>query len=139
MILFASIDFKDVFFEELKIYNATVLQALQDRLTKSKKQYVNSTKQYIHDFYSDSSLSLHAISEHLGISQSYLSTQFKKETGTGFVDYLNLYRIDKSCWLLERTEISVEEIGFRCGFLSSKNYIRVFKKYKGCTPGEYRK
>ena len=70
--------------------------------------------------------------------RSYMSTQFKKETGINFLDYLNRYRIERSRLLLQMTEMTVEEIGFRTGFSSAKNFIRVFKKYTDTSPGMFR-
>lgn len=58
--------------------------------------------------------------------------------GINFLDYLNRHRIEKSRQLLQMTDMTVEEIGFRTGFSSAKNFIRVFKKYMEISPGAYR-
>ena len=57
----------------------------------------------------------------------------------GFTDYLNGVRIGKAKELLENTDLTVSEICAQTGFNSDQNFIRVFKKYVGMTPGQYRK
>lgn len=118
--------------------DSEIVSRLSANSRKLKRKYVERAKQYIEEHYSESDLSLSGISEFLGISQSYMSTQFKKETGINFLDYLNRYRIERSRLLLQMTEMTVEEIGFRTGFSSAKNFIRVFKKYTDTSPGMFR-
>ena len=115
-----------------------IAEQLKVNSSKLKKRYVERARQYIEEHYNEAELSLSGIAEYLGISQSYLSTQFKKETGVNFLDYLNRHRIEKSRLLLQMTDMTVEEIGFRTGFSSAKNFIRVFKKYTEMSPGVYR-
>jgi len=123
---------------QLEQFNKKVINGMKASSGRLKKRYVERAKQYIEEYYSDSTLSLSAISDVLGISQSYMSSQFKKETGTNFLEYLNRYRIERSRLLLQMTEMTVEEIGFKTGFSSAKNFARVFKKYTDISPGAYR-
>ena len=58
--------------------------------------------------------------------------------GGGFTDYLNQYRIAKAKPLLEKNELTISEVGEQVGFNSAQSFIRVFKKYEGETPGQYR-
>lgn len=136
--LFDALDKGDEFAFRVELFNRHLIDKLKQSSHKLKRRYVERAKQYIEEHYSDSDLSLSGISEFLGISQSYLSTQFKKETGTNFIEYLNRYRIEQSKLLLQMTEMTVEEIGFKTGFSSAKNFIRVFKKYMNDSPGMYR-
>ncbi|MCC8027821.1 MAG: AraC family transcriptional regulator [Clostridium sp.] len=136
--LFDSLDNRELFQTQLERFNNHVIDGIKSNSRKLKRRYVERARQYIEEHYSESDLSLSAISEFLGISQSYMSTQFKKETGTNFIEYLNRYRIERSKLLLQMTEMTIEEVGFKTGFSSAKNFIRVFKKYEGISPGTYR-
>lgn len=136
--LFGVLDEKEAFAAQLRSFNSYMVDKLRQSSHKLKRRYVERARQYIEEHYSDSDLSLSSISEFLGISQSYLSTQFKKETGTNFIEYVNRYRVEQSKLLLQMTEMTVEEIGFKTGFSSAKNFIRVFKKYMDDSPGMYR-
>ena len=60
-------------------------------------------------------------------------------SGLSFIDYLNRLRTDEAKTLLSTTERSVRDIAADVGYDSDKNFIRVFKKYEGVTPGQYRK
>lgn len=92
---------------------------------------------YIHDNYS-SDISLNSVGEAIGLSIQYISWIFKETSGINFIDYLNNYRVQKAKELLTAPGLSVNEIGQRVGFNNTNNFIRVFKKYEGVTPGQYK-
>lgn len=94
---------------------------------------------YISKNYSDVSLSLDVLAEHLGISYYYLSRLFKEYIGTNFVSYLTLVRLEKAKELLKSTNDTIEQIAEKSGFLGSNSLIRAFKKYYNTTPGKFRK
>ena len=85
-----------------------------------------------------SDISLKQLAEMNGVSATYLSTTFKKETGKTFVDYVNGKRIDTAKHLLKTTGLQVQTIAQHCGFLDVQYFAKVFKKYTGRTPREYR-
>ncbi len=105
---------------------------------KSRHKYIEQVKESVAESYTDSSLSLNNISDYVKTNPSYLSKLFKECTGQHFVDYLNGYRIGKAKLLLTATDLTIKEIGFKTGFNSIQSFIRVFKKFAGVTPGQYR-
>lgn len=105
---------------------------------KNSYKYVKQAKEYIEQNYADSNLSLNDVCEHIGISASYLSELFNEISGEKFSGYLASFRVEKASQLLRTTNVTIKEIGFRCGFNSVQNFIRVFKKYMDQTPGHYR-
>lgn len=72
------------------------------------------------------------------INRSYLSTLFKERTGQKFVDYLNNVRIAKSKELLTQTDKKMYQIAKSVGYDNVKYFFRIFKKFTGMTPEEYR-
>lgn len=74
-----------------------------------------------------------------GLNPSYFCRIFKKASGSGFVDYLNFVRVCKSEKLLAVSDRSVLEVAYEVGFSSVSYFNRIFKKYKNCTPTEYRR
>lgn len=70
---------------------------------------------------------------------AYLSRFFSERTGISFTQYVNSYRIVESCTRLTETSDSVISVALDCGFDSLRSFHRNFKKYLGCTPGDYRK
>ncbi len=126
--------------EEVQQYTTArcreLLEIIGAYARKSRYKYVNQAKEYIHENYSNSNLSLNDVAEHTGISASYLSELFNEITGEKFSVYLAKYRVEKAKQLQNVTNLTVKEIGFQCGFNSSQNFIRVYKKYTGHTPGK---
>ncbi len=105
---------------------------------KNRYRYVETAKEFIGENYANSNLSLNDVAEHIGISASYLSELFNEIGGEKFSSYLASYRVDKARQMLKVTSMTIKEIGFQCGFNSIQNFIRVFKKVTGYTPGQYR-
>ena len=96
-------------------------------------------QRYIAANYFDVNLSVQMVADAYHISLPYLSRIFKKEYGTGLLDYINRYRVDKAKGLMEASaEESITSIASRVGFGSSQTLIRAFKRYGGITPGQYR-
>lgn len=83
-------------------------------------------------------LSLKSLSEQFSISSTYLSALFKKETGSTLTEYINKKRIEHSIFLLNTTDWRVQTIATACGIDDLNYFTRIFKKYMGRTPSEYR-
>ena len=101
-----------------------------------KNKYVSSMVKYIEEHYS-SRLSLTDLSEEYNLSCTYLNTKFKSETGYTFNDFLNRYRMQKAVELLKSDQYKVYEIAEMVGFSEYKYFIKVFKKYIGCSPAKF--
>ena len=64
---------------------------------------------------------------------------FKCHMGTGFIDYLNDYRLVMAERLLRSSDNSVLEIAVQSGFDNLSYFNRIFKRKYGTSPGKYRK
>ena len=119
-------------------------------LNRDKNQYSNESEMsaterkiysitgYIHHHYSED-ISLDLLSEKFGISQSYLSHQFKLVTGFTVTDYIQMTRIRNVQALLVGTQTPITEVAAPCGFNSFSQFNRVFRKHIGISPSVYRK
>ncbi len=94
--------------------------------------------QYINIHYAEN-LYLDKIAEEFNTTPKYFSNFFKKAFGINFVEYLNKLRISHAKEMLKSTEVNVNEIGERVGYLNPSTFTSTFKKYSGITPSEYRK
>ena len=92
----------------------------------------------IHEFYGDG-ITLDEIAHKLGITPEYLSTQFRKETGDTFSNYIRDFRIKKSKELLLGTQLKLHQISAQIGYSDPKYFSQVFKKAVGQLPADYRK
>ena len=95
-------------------------------------------KDYISNNYSDSSLSIKDISEHVHLSSSYLCTVFKTETGQTLNQYLTNFRIEKAKQMLSDPRNKVNEIAAQVGYCDCNYFGKTFKKVVGLSPSEYR-
>ena len=83
-------------------------------------------------------LSLGKLAKLQNVSAAYLSALFKKETGRTLTNYVNLKRVEFAKTLLANTDLQIQTIAQHCGILDIHYFSRVFKKYTGVTPKEYR-
>lgn len=83
-------------------------------------------------------LSLKAQADFLDVNPSYLSTLFKKETGATLTEYVNRKRIEHGIFLLNTTNMQIQEIARQCGIADVNYFTKTFKKIVGKTPKEYR-
>jgi two-component system response regulator YesN len=63
---------------------------------------------------------------------------FKEKFGMSFVEYVNRKRLERAVELLTQTTISVDEISTRVGYTNRGHFYRVFSKYIGGQPSDYR-
>lgn len=84
-------------------------------------------------------VSLNKIATEFFVNPSYLSRIFKQSTGFSFCSYLNQYRIKEANKLLTETNMPITEIAFVCGFNSTNNFCKSYKKIMNTSPGAYRK
>ena len=71
------------------------------------------------------------------MTPTYLSAQFKKETGVALLAYISNVRVEAAKQLLAQG-LSVAKIAEQTGYRDSGSLIRVFKKVTGMTPGQYK-
>lgn len=73
------------------------------------------------------------------MNRTYLSSLFRKTTGTKFIDYLNALRIQKAAELLKSTNRKMYQVSKAVGYDNVKYFFRIFKKKMGVTPEQYRR
>ena len=72
------------------------------------------------------------------ISRPYLSARFKRETGATLTDYILNEKTEEAKRLLRYSDKTAAAVGAFLGFSSTAHFSRVFRKYAGLTPREYR-
>ena len=83
-------------------------------------------------------LSLKTQAALLNVNASYLSTLFKKGTGQTLTDYVNKKRVEHALFLLNSSSMQIQTIAQYCGIPDVNYFTKIFKKYVGKTPKEYR-
>ena len=92
---------------------------------------------YISEHFSNP-LTLEEVAAYVHLHPSYFSTLFKSSTGSSFKEYLNMVRIEESKRLLSNTDYSIIDIAVAVGFEDQSYFSKVFKKYTGLTPKQFR-
>ena len=91
------------------------------------------------DHHLQQPLTVALLAQALGLSSSYVSIVFKRETGVAVSEYIRRKRVDTARVLLQYTEFSCLEIAEYLCFSSDSHFSRVFREYTGQTPTEYRR
>jgi AraC-like DNA-binding protein len=113
------------------------------RLVKEKEKTIKDNEKrniivFIQENLYNMNLSLTLIADEFHMTPSGVYRIIKEQTGEGFVDLVNKYRLCQAKHLLESTNLLVAEIAQKSGYQSDNSFIRAFKKYTGITPGQYR-
>ena len=74
----------------------------------------------------------------VNVSESYLSQLFKKETGKNFNTYIHHLKINQAKELLEEG-LLIYEVCDRIGFDNANYFAKLFRRYTGISPNEYKK
>lgn len=111
---------------------------LHEKAGCTYSQKIENMVCFIQRNYSDPSVSLTEISAAGNVSPAWAAVKFKDEVGTGVNEYLNEYRVGKACELFKSGEYMIYEVADRTGFTSSQYFSKVFRKYTGVTPNQYR-
>ena len=88
--------------------------------------------------YSDG-INLEETARRLHVTEQYLGTQLKKETGSSFTEIIRRYKIAHVKQLLLDTELKLNQIASMAGFSDPKYMSKVFKQEVGMLPNEYRR
>ena len=99
---------------------------------------MSEARNYVRDYYDDADLSLDKICSSLGVSSSYFSSIFKKETGESFVGYLTNYRMEQAAKLILESDAKNYVIARKVGYEDANYFSYVFKKAYGMSPSKYR-
>lgn len=83
-------------------------------------------------------ISVEDMAEEFFLSRPYLSAKFKRETGQTLTDFILREKTEEAKRLLRYSDKPQAAISAYLGFSSQGHFAKVFKKYAGCTPNEYR-
>ncbi|MEH2941548.1 helix-turn-helix transcriptional regulator [Lachnospiraceae bacterium KK002] len=107
------------------------------RRSDTNSRHISACKEYIYSHIKER-ITIEDLADELGVSSSYLSRLFKKETGDSVSAYIRKQKIEKARNLLRYSDYSVIEIANRLSFSSQSHFIQQFREIVGMTPKKYR-
>lgn len=118
-----------------KLYQAVIVEEETDT---SVSPLIKRARSIIEEYYNQG-ITLEELAQKLCVSEEYLSSQFKKETGVSFKDTVKKYRIDKIKELLLHSNLKRNQIADMVGYSDPKYMSKVFKEEVGMLPADFRK
>ncbi|RAW19471.1 AraC family transcriptional regulator [Paenibacillus taichungensis] len=112
---------------------------VEEKRTLKHEELIRKINCIIERDYANTNLCLTSIADELAMSPIYVSRLYKQLTLKGLTDVINETRIAKAQFLLIETENSVADIAEQTGFTNSSYFYRMFKKFNGVTPNDYRR
>lgn len=126
------IDIHQILVDKINTFFSALEEEIKDNAT------IFSIKEFINKNYSNETLSVKDISEHVYLSSTYVCTIFKNETGKTLNQYLTEFRIEKAKNMLKDPRFKITDISSKVGYSDSNYFGKIFKKSVGLSPSEYR-
>lgn len=100
-------------------------------------KHVANAKDYVHAHFHER-LTMHETARQVGISPFYFCRMFRKVTGLTFTEYVSRVRVEKAKERLGDRSVRIGEVAYAVGFQSIPHFDRMFKRYAGSTPHDFR-
>ncbi|MCR5715284.1 MAG: response regulator [Lachnospiraceae bacterium] len=127
--------------EAAGVWLAHQIRLLCDEIETTKEaesdSVVSKVTAYVKEHFAEE-ISLDDMARMVDISPYYFSKLFKKETGENFIEYLNYTRIVNAKLLLANPKYTIKEVCVMCGYSDPNYFSRIFRKYEGVSPSEFR-
>ena len=117
------------------------LESMNNQKSHQKEnKYYRDAVNYMQENYWKN-INVTEVADAIGISYVYLNKIFKThhDKEEKLIDYLNRIRIQKAAELLLQPDETLAVIAQKVGYNNGQSFLRFFKKYKGLTPGEWKR
>ncbi len=142
----------DQFSQEVLVSQLTLLLKYSKRFynrqfitrATANHQLIQALDEFLEDYFQNRNAfangfpSVHFISNHLGVSQRYLSDLLRVLTGKTTQQYIQYHIIEKAKSLLGTSSLSISEIAYILGFEHPQSFTKLFKSKTKMTPSEYK-
>lgn len=119
---------------KLKAFLQTVHTMDEPKGNEMKLRMIND---YINKHLSENITSID-VAQHLFLNPSYFSRYFKRMTGENFTDYVHRLKMRIASKWLEQKDETIEIVALKLGYSDRTYFSKVFKKYIGVTPSDYK-
>lgn len=137
--VFSSLDSNSAkrLWRELERWIRRLCQLVKAGRSSPESDLIVWAKEYI-ERNKDQKIRAQDVADQLLLNPSYFGRLFKRETGYTFTDYLNRVRIRTAVEMLSNTHLSVQKVSSKVGFSSVHYFCKIFRRYMGMTPTQFR-
>lgn len=121
------------FYNHLFDYAKQVMRQMPDK----NKILIQKICTYLEEHY-DKDMSLEEAASMIGFSSFYFTKLMKEHMNMSYVDYITSLRVEKAKQLLEKTDMTVKDVGIAVGYENANYFTRVFKRMEGYAPSQYK-
>lgn len=125
--------------DQLAAYIEAAALLLRDLTRERDRSVLDQIMIYIQKQFRNPALKIQDIAADIHFSSAYLRYLFKRETKRSIWDYVTELRIEEAKYLLATTDKKRYEIASEVGYESPEHFSRMFKRYTGISPADYRK
>ncbi len=105
---------------------------------KEREDRLRNMLVFLHSNFAEK-LTLEQVAASAGISEREALRCFRQSMDQSPMEYLAAYRLDRAKQLLAKTQLSITDIAYQCGFSDGAYFGKIFKKAQGITPRAYRR
>ncbi len=116
----------------------TVTSQVQANLLFGSSPFSQKLAEIVEANYADNTFDVVKLGQFLNLCSMQVHRKVKRHTGLSPGRYLLLFRLKKSCFMLQNEEIPIGQIAFQTGFYYHHTYTRAFKRTYGCSPKQMR-
>lgn len=126
----------------LNQYMKERLLLIANASASKKKEHLDNfsaeINQYIGTQYKKDNFTAQQVAEAFQMNLAYLNRQYRKSLGISISDAIHRIRIEQACTLLCNTDYPIETVAHHVGYVNTKYFFVIFKKWTNLTPNQYR-
>lgn len=115
----------------------SITQAINEHMNNSHNNSIVKIKDIISKSYMED-ITIQIIADQMYMTPNYLSLLFKKNTGQTINGYITKVRMEKAMELLRDPSVRISEVSQLVGYKDSDYFSKVFKRFTGMNPSEYK-
>lgn len=123
--------------EKEKYQQSPLSKSEKEQILEQLRNHMEREKPYLNP-----ALSMNRLAKQLVVPPRYLSQVINEFLGVNFYDFVNSYRVEEAKGLfldVSNNHRNILELLFDAGFNTKSAFNRVFKKYTGMTPSEFKR
>jgi signal transduction histidine kinase/ligand-binding sensor domain-containing protein/DNA-binding response OmpR family regulator len=120
-----------------KFSKELVLQPSDIAITSLDEEFLQKAINTVEEHISDTEFSVDSFIKEIGMSRSRMHRKIKALTALSTSEFIRTIRLKRAASLLEKSQLSIEEIAYAVGFNSTAYFTKCFKIQFGKTPSDY--